>query len=453
MEQFELTRAFVNQLEAAIHQANEQQILEMMDGLHPADIAEILDELDASDGQFVLQYLDGAKASDVLIELEEDTRKKYLDQLTSREIAEQFIENLDSDDAADIVAELSEEKREEVISELEDVEQASDIVSLLNYEEGTAGALMGKELIWVNENWTVMRAVKEMRRQAEHIDQVYTVYVVNENHKLVGRLPVKRLLTTPVKTKLHDIYIPEIRQVKTYTEQEDVAKIMEKYDLVVLPVVDELGRLVGRITIDDVVDVIREEADKDYQLASGLSSFVDQTDSIWELTRARLPWLLIGLVGGMLSAAVIGGYEQAIAAIPAMAFFIPLITAMAGNIGVQSSAIIVQGLANNTLDMGGITPKLVKEFSVALLNGLVLAVLSLGLSYAIYGDIRLGLTVSISLFTVIIVAALMGTLVPLLLDRYKIDPALATGPFITTMNDIIGLFVYFIIGQLIYLSL
>ncbi len=453
MNRFELTKEFLDDLEIVITNQDEQAILEKIDNLHPADVAEILDELDIDQGLVILQYLDGPRASDVIIELEDDVRTKLLENLTAKEIADQFVENLDSDDAADVVAELPEEKREAVIAEIDDVDQASDIVSLLNYEEGTAGALMGKEMIWVSENWTVMRAVKEMRIQAEQIDHVYTVYVVDARDKLIGRLPVKQLLTTPVKTRIGDVYKSDLRVVKTWTPQEEVAQIMEKYDLVVLPVIDELGRLVGRITIDDVVDVIREEAEKDYQMASGISSDVDQSDDVWQLTKARLPWLLIGMIGGMLSALVIGKYEESIKLIPAMAFFIPLITAMAGNIGVQSSAIIVQGLANNTLELGGIMPKLFKEFTVAVINGVVLSALAMIGSYLVFSDYQIGITVSTALLTVIIVAALLGTFVPLMLDKYHIDPALATGPFITTLNDIIGLFIYFMIGQVVFTSL
>lgn len=447
---FELTKEFLEQLNEAILAQNEAAMVELIADLHPADIAEILDEIDIEDGQTLCQVLPGHKASDVLIELEDDIREKFLEFLSPKEIARQYIEHLDSDDAADIIAELEEEKREAVIASLDDVDQASDIVDLLNYQEGTAGALMGKEMIWVNENWSVTESVKQMRRQAKDMNQVYAVYVVDENNRLLGLLSMKRLLLANAKTTISEVYTPKVRSVKTYTPQEEVAGIMEKYDLVVLPVVDELNRLVGRITIDDVVDVIKEEAERDYQLASGISSDVDQSDNVWELTKARLPWLLIGMLGGMAAAAVIGTYEESISLIPAMAFFIPLITAMAGNIGVQSSAIIVQGLANNSLQMGGILNKLSKEFYVATLNGLALAVIALGASYLLYGDYHLGTTVALALFTVIVVAALLGTFVPLVLDKYKIDPALATGPFITTLNDIIGLFIYFIIGQLVY---
>ncbi len=447
---FELTKEYLTDLQVAIDASDEAKMIELVGELHPADIAEILDELDLESAQILGKVLPGDKASEVLIELEEDVREKFLNALTSEEIAHQFIEYLDSDDAADIIAELPEGKREDVISKLDDVEQASDIVDLLNYDEGTAGALMGKEMIWVNENWSVTQSVKEMRKQAEQMEQVYAVYVIDDNNKLLGLLSVKKLLLAPVKETISHLYTNNITYVKTYTPQEEVAAIMEKYDLVVLPVVDELNRLVGRITIDDVVDVIREETGRDYQMASGISSDVDQSDTVWQLTRARLPWLLIGMMGGLTSAMVIGTYETAIALVPAMAFFIPLITAMGGNIGVQSSAIIVQGLANNSLQMGGMMSKLSKEFMVAAVNGSVLASLALLGSYLIYGDYHLGITVSLALMTNIIVAALLGTFVPLVLDKYKIDPALATGPFITTMNDIIGLFIYFFVGQLVY---
>ena len=447
---FELTIKFIDELKAALEASDERRMIELVGDLHAADIAEVLDEIDIDDAQKLCQILPGHKASDVLIELEEDVREKFLEILSPKDIAQQYIEHLDSDDAADIIAELPEGKRELVIDNIDDAGQASDIVDLLNYQEGTAGALMGKELIWVSENWSVMRSVKEMRRQAADMDQVYSVYVVDEDQKLLGLLPLKKLLLANTKATISNLYNPNVRRVKTYTEDDEVATIMEKYDLVALPVVDELNRLVGRITIDDVVDVIKEEAEKDYQLASGISSDVDQSDNVWQLTRARLPWLIIGMVGGMAAAAVIGVYEESIALIPAMAFFIPLITAMAGNIGVQSSAIIVQGLANNSLELGGILNKLRKEFIVAALNGFVLSILAFIASYLFYGDYHLGSSVAMALFTVIIVAALLGTLVPLVLDKYGIDPALATGPFITTLNDIIGLFIYFMIGQMVY---
>jgi magnesium transporter len=449
--QFELTKEYLGDIKAAIERNDELALIELVQDLHPADLGEILDELDIAEAGSLYKVLDASRASNVLTYMEEDKREEFLASLSSKEIAEQFIDNLDSDDAADMLNLFPQEQKEEIISLIEDRQQARDIVDLLHYEEGTAGALMAKELIRVNVNWSVSKAVREMRRQAEAIENVYTVYVVDDEDVLVGRLPIKRLLLTPLKTQIADIYDGKIRSVGVDVDQEEVAAIMEKYDIVALPVVDELGRLQGRITIDDIVDVIKEEAEKDYALASGISGDVDSSDTVFRLTRARLPWLLIGLLGGVLGARVIELYEGDLQLYPEMAFFIPLIAAMGGNAGVQSSAIIVQGLANKSLGLTGIIPKLTKEFLVGLLNGLVCA--SLIFVYnIIFGDsLDLSYTVSVALLSVIVIATLFGTFVPLVLDRYDIDPALATGPFITTVNDVLGLFIYFFIGHVLYI--
>ena len=450
--QFELTREYLNDLKEAIVRNDELALIELVHDLHPADVAEILDELELEEATVLYKVLDANIASDVLTHMDEDTRDRFLGSLSSKEIAEQLIDNLDSDDAADMLNLFAQEQKEEIISMIEDRQQARDIVDLLHYEEGTAGALMAKELIRVNVNWTVSTSVKEMRKQAEAIDNVYTVYVVNDDGVLVGRLPIKKMLLTPLKTLISDIYDSQIKFVKVDEDQEEVASMMEKYDIVALPVVDELGRLQGRITIDDVVDVIREEAEKDYALASGISGDVDSSDSVITLTRARLPWLLIGLLGGILGARVIEIYEGDLQLYPEMAFFIPFIAAMGGNAGVQSSAIIVQGLANKSMGMSGIFSKLGKEFSVGLLNGLVCAILILFYNILFGDSLALSYTVSIALLSVIVIATLFGTFVPLILDKYDIDPALATGPFITTVNDVLGLFIYFIIGHLLYIA-
>lgn len=450
--QFQLTREFLDQLRSSLQSSSEQEVINLVGELHAADIAEIVEELEIDEAKILYSYLDAEKASEVLINIDEDLRDKHIAAFTSKQIAEIFIENLESDDAADVIAVLPQHEREEVIACLEDQEQAEDIVDLLNFQEGTAGALMGKELVEVNENWSVKQCIREMRKQAENVDHIYTIYVVDDHEKLLGRLSLKKILTATADKKIADIYETGLITCKTYTPSDEVANLMEKYDLVALPVLDELGRLVGRITIDDVVDVIREEAEKDYQMASGLSDTVDSSDSIWVNTRARLPWLVLGLIGGIFGARVIGLYEEDLQIMPQMAFFIPLIAAMGGNVGVQSSAIIVQGLANNSLGMGGIGPKLSKEFSVALFNGFVCASLILCYNLIASDSLVLSYTVSISLFAVILFAALFGTLVPLLLNKYKIDPALATGPFITTVNDILGLFIYFIVGRMLYLA-
>lgn len=448
--QFELTKDFLSDLRQSIKDGQMDQLSMQFSELHPADIAEIFDSIPIQEAKRLYDVLESEHASDVLVHLEEDVREKLLTTLTSKEIAETIIDNLESDDAADLLSELTEEQQEEVIRLIKDSEQASDLVDLLGYEEGTAGALMAKELIAVNASWTVMKCVREMRRQAEEVEQVYTVYVVDDNEKLLGRLSVKELLLTPVDTEISNIYKPGIKSVTAEMDEEEVASVMEKYDLVVVPVVDETNRLVGRITIDDILDVIKEEAEKDYQLASGIAQNVESSDTVWLLSRARLPWLLIGLVGGILGAWVIGLYEGDLKIYPEMAFFIPLIAAMGGNVGVQASAIIVQGLANKTIDLDSIPKKLLKELGVALINGLVCSIIILSYNLFASDSQNLSLTVSIALLAVIIVAGLFGTFIPLVLNRYKIDPALATGPFITTVNDILGLFIYFAIGRIMY---
>lgn len=448
--QFELTKEYLAELRDNLDLGTESQILKEINELHPADIAEIIDELNTEHSILLYKFIDKEKAADVLIELEEDVREKFLQSIGAKEIAETFIENMDSDDAADIMAELSDEIKEEVISHIQDEEQASDIVDLLSYPEDSAGGLMAKELIKVNVNWSMLKCVKEMRKQAEDIENVYSIYVVDNQSKLIGTLSLKKLLLAPTNAKVEDVYFKDVTAVKAYEKSEEVASIMEKYDLVVLPVVDELNRLIGRITIDDVVDVIREEADKDYQMASGLSQKVESTDAIWSLSKARIPWLIIGLFGGILGSIVIENYEGQIQIHPEMAMFIPLIAAMGGNAGVQSSAIVVQGLANKTMGFDSIFSRLFKEFSVGLLNGVLCSSLIFGYNLIFSDSWALSLTVSISLITAVIFATLLGTAVPLVLDKYKIDPALATGPFITTMNDIIGLFIYFGVGRLLY---
>lgn len=446
----ELTRKYLNELRSIIEIKDDAAALLMMEDLHPADIAEIYDDLSVEEATYLYLLLDPQKASDVLVELEEYDRETFLKSLPSELIASQFIDNMESDDAADVIGDLTEEKKQEVLLHIDDVEQAGDIVDLLSYDEDTAGGLMAKELILVNENWGVATCIREMRKQAEDLDEIYYIYVVSDDNVLLGILSLKALLLASASTKVKDIYNAEIRSVRTNADSEEVARIMEKYDLIVLPVTDSIGRLMGRITIDDVVDVIRDEAEKDYQMASGISADVETTDSPARLSRARLPWLIIGLLGGIIVAAVIGHFENDIKINPEMAFFIPLIAAMAGNVGIQSSAIIVQGIASNSLGLESTGRKLMKELLVALLNGIILSGILFLYNYFVSKNLALTFTVSSSLFVVIIFAAMFGTLIPLLLHRAKIDPALATGPFITTMNDIMGLFIYFLMGRLLY---
>ena len=444
----EINSTYLQELTYLIEDHNYSKINKIISELHTADIAEIIEYLDAYHSKYFYNLISNEEISAaVLIELEVDTREKLLKDLSAKEIAEEVIENLETDDAADVIGELSEYKKEEVLSHIEDIEYASDINDLLSYEADTAGSLMAKELIKVNENWNTVQCLKEMRKQASNVKTVYTIYVVDDKEKLLGLMSLRRLLLTERAAVIKDIMFTEIISIKVNEKNEDISNMMQKYDLVALPVVDNNGRLIGRITIDDVIDVTKEEADKNYQMASGISEDVESSDSLWGLTRARLPWLLIGMIGGILGAEVMGLFD--LRERFKMAFFIPLIAAMGGNVGIQSAAIIVQGLANDSLKMENISRKLLKELAVGLLNGIICSIIILGVAYTLGYGVQLSLTVSISLLAVIVFAALFGTFIPLTLKRHNIDPALATGPFITTVNDVLGLFIYFWIGQLI----
>ena len=444
--EFKISRDFIAQIEQYIDDNNEVQLQSLLNDIHYADIAEIMEELDSKDASYLFHILDSEKTAEILLELDEEVRENILKNLSAKEIAEE-LDELSTDDAADIIAELPEDKKEEVIQELLDAEHAKDIVDLLRYDEDTAGGLMGKELVKVNENWNVLTCVKEMRIQAVNVQRVHSIYVVDDEDRLKGRLSLKDLLTTSTKTPIGDIYIKKVDSVKVNTPDVEVARIMQKYDLEAIPVIDELGRLVGRITIDDVVDVIKEEAEKDYQLAAGISQDVEADDSILDLTKARLPWLVLALFGGFISVSLLESFNAAMEHHKELFFFTPLIAAMAGNVGVQSSAIIVQGLANNSLS-GSLWRRLIKEVSLTLLNGTILAILLVLGSHFLLGEgFNLALTVSISLISVIVIASLIGTFIPILLDKIGIDPALATGPFITTSNDICGILIYFSIAK------
>ena len=446
--EFKISKEFIAQLEELIINKNDNQLEVLLNDLHHADIAEILDELEFDEATYIFKVLDSEKTAEILLELEDDLRENILSRLSPKEIAEE-LDELETNDAADIIGELSQSKKKEVISELQDVEHAKDIVELLRYKEDTAGGLMHKELVKVNENWNVLTCIREMRIQAENISRVHSIYVVDDNDKLLGRLSLKDLLTTSAKTPISKVYISKLNSVNVDTEDVEVARIMQKYDLEAIPVIDELGRLLGRITIDDIVDVIKDEADKDYQLAAGISQDVEADDSIIQLTKARLPWLVLALLGGFVSVKTYGQFDELMTKHGNLFFFTPLIAAMAGNVGVQSSAIIVQGLANNSIS-GTVFNRLAKELSLSLLNGIILAlILFLGSYFLLNEDLITGIVVTISLITVIVIASLIGTAMPLLLDRFGIDPALATGPFITTSNDICGILIYFTIAKLI----
>lgn len=445
--QFELTTDYLNKLQDAIASKNQLFIKEQLSELYAPDIAIIINQLNVEEASYLYELINDELAADVLLELDDDKREQLLSTFSSKEIAEQ-IDNMESDDAADVIAELPENIQEEVLAHIEDIEQASDIAELINYEEGTAGSLMAKELVSVYAFETVSHCIEEIRKQTDSVDVLYTIYVVDNNDRLIGELSLKKLIISHPLARVEEIYEPNIQSVKTSATSEEVADFMRKYDLVVLPVVDQLNRLVGRITIDDVVDVIKETADENLQRMSGISDDVDTNDKLWVLSKARIPWLLVGMCGGIIGSRIIGTYEEQLKIHPEMAFFIPLIGAMGGNVGVQSSAIIVQGLANNTLLGDKIGPKLLKELGVGLVNGIICSVLIWAYA-SVIEDWKLAATVSVALLTVIIFASFLGTFVPLTMNKFKINPALATGPFVTTLNDIIGMTIYFLVGRLL----
>ena len=444
---FALTDELISETLELVKSSDEKSIVKIFSNYHHADIAEILEELNSDDATYIIKLLDSEKTSDVLMELDDDYREKILKNLSIQEIAEE-VEELDSDDATDIISELPEEKQKKVISKISDAEHKADIKELLKYDEDSAGGLMAKELIKVNENWSVTRCVKEMRTQASEVTRVHSVYVVDNDNILLGRLSLKDLLVAEQKTKIKSIYKKNVDHVFDSDTAESVASTMQKYDLGAIPVVNKKKKLLGRITIDDIVDLIKEEAEEDYQLAAGILQDVDVDDSIFELTRARLPWLIVGLIGGIGAAFVMGGFDEILLQHKILFYFTPLIAAMAGNVGVQSSAIIVQGLANDEIK-GSINNRLFKETLLSILNGVILAGLLFLFIYFWKGEIDIALALSIALVAVVIVAGIIGTFIPLFLNKRGIDPAIATGPFITTSNDIFGILIYFMVAKLI----
>ena len=445
--QFQLTDDLIQKVESLVDIQNDKELKDLMNEFHYADIAEILDEIELDDAIYVIKLLDSETTSDVLTELDEDNREQILKNLSAKEIAEE-VEELDTDDAADLIAELPESRQAEVISKIEDEEHKAEIEELLTYEEGTAGALTAKELVKVYETWTVAGCLRRIRGQAKEVTRVHSIYVVDKKERLIGRLSLKDLIVAKSDQRIADIYISNVDYVNVNDDDEEVAKVMQKYDLEAIPVVDENMVLLGRITIDDIIDLIKEEAEKDYQLAAGITGDVEADDSILELTKARLPWLFLGLLGGVGAFLIMEGFQTAFEKYAVLFFFTPLIAAMAGNVGVQSSAIIVQGLANDDVK-GSINNRLIKEMLLAALNGFILAICLFLFVWLYYGSANKGFAISVSLVAVIIVAGLIGTFVPLFLDKRGIDPAIATGPFITTSNDIFGILIYFWIAKLI----
>lgn len=438
----EYTPEYLEHIRSIIQGDDKEQALKELADLHPADIAELYQNLELGEAEYLFRLLDDETAADVLMELDEDDRMKLISAMPAEEIAKQ-IDHLDTDDAVDLIQQLDEEEREEILAHIDDVEQAGDIIDLLKYDEDTAGGLMGTEMIVVNENWSMPECIKEMRMQAEEVDEIYYIYVVDNDYKLRGIFPLKKMISHPSVSKIKHVMETDPVSVKADTPIDDVALDFEKYDLVAMPVVDSIGRLLGQITVDDVMDRVRESSERDYQLASGISSDVDADDSILAQTKARIPWLLIGIASGILASLILSGFEAQIQAVTALALFIPIIGGTGGNVGVQASAIVVQGLANGSLDIKEFSKQLGKEILIGLLNATIISgVILIYNLIMLPSDLAVTLSVAVSLFIVVMFASLLGTIVPLTLEKLHINPALATGPFIQISNDILGLIIY-----------
>ena len=448
MSQFKINDELIDRIKKLILSEDKSKVIEKLKDVHYADLAEIFELLEISEVVYIIKIFDKQKSADALAELDEDIREGIIENLSEKEIAEK-IEELDSDDATDIISELTEERQERVFSQIKDSSLAEDIKELLKYAENTAGGLMAKELVKVNENLSISKCLDEIRKQAKNVSRVHSIYVVDSGNKLKGRLSLKDLVTAKARTRVKDIYIPNVDYVHVNLEGEEVAKVMSKYDLEAIPVVNNRKILLGRITIDDIVDLIKDEADKDYQLAAGISSEVEANDSIFQLTKARLPWLFLGLLGGIGSVFILKDFKEIMnhENLRDLFFYTPLIAAMAGNVGVQSSAIIVQGLAND-LVKGSLLSRLIKEVGLSLINGLALALILIVFGQIVNQDLLMSFTIAGSMMGVIVIAALVGTFIPIILDKQGIDPAIATGPFITTANDIFGIFLFFYIAEI-----
>ena len=448
MRQFKVNNELIDNIKRLITTSDKEKLVENLNDLHYADLAEIFQLLEVKEVIFLVKIFDKERIADALAEIDEDLREIILENLSTKEIAEK-IEELDTDDATDVISELSEDIQESVLSQIKDSELTDDIKELLKYEEDTAGGLMAKELVKVSENLSITKCLDEIRKQAKNVSRVHSIYVVDSKNKLKGRLSLKDVVTAKSGSKVKDIYIPKVDYVTADQEGQEVAKIMSKYDLEAIPVTNKRKTLLGRITIDDIVDLIKDEAEKDYQLAAGIFSEVEANDSIFQLSKARLPWLFLGLLGGLGSVFILKDFEQIMNQpdLRNLFFYTPLIAAMAGNVGVQSSAIIVQGLAND-LVKGSLLSRLLKEVSLSLINGLVLAIILIIFGQIVNQDLFMSLTIAGSMMGVIIIAALVGTFVPIILDKQGIDPAIATGPFITTANDIFGIFLFFYIAKI-----
>ncbi len=445
-----MTQEFINHIKELIEKKDSVLIQEAVSRLHPADIAEICLELTTEQARFLYRQIDNETAADALIEMDEDLRNDLLEELPSEAIAKRFVNYMDTDDAVEIIRDMDEEKQEEVLSNIQDIELAGDIVDLLQYDEDTAGGLMSTEMVVVNGNWSMPECLKEMRQQAEELDDIYYIYVVDDDERLCGLFPLKKMITSPSVSKVKHVMDTKIISVDVDTPIDEVTMLIEKYNLVAIPVVDKINRLVGQITVDDIMDEVREQTEHDQQLTAGLTQDVETSDSVFVQSKARLPWLIIGMLGGIGSSLLLNCFTNTLGNHPEMALFIPLLAGMGGNVGTQSSAIAVQGLANNSLNSKHIFRHILKEMVVAIINATILSLMVYIYNFFMYGAVDIvTLAVPLSLFVVVLFASGFGTLIPMVLERIDINPAVATGPFIQIINDLSGMTFYMIISMLL----
>ncbi|MGV9011456.1 MAG: magnesium transporter [Flavobacteriales bacterium] len=450
---FTISKASLERLKELVAQRGDAELLSAVDDLHPADIAEVLDNLDLIEAQYLFERLEPELAADVILEVPEDRREDLLGNYTGKEIAEELIEHIDSDDAADVIGELSDEVRDEVLANIGDSEQRSEITELLSYDEHTAGALMAKELVKVSADSSMLDCVRELREHAEHIDDVYVILVVDEHDRLVGSIPLKMLLTTSLRTPVREVYYPDVISVKAHEDVEEVSRLMEKYDLVMMPVTDDRGRLLGRITIDDMLDTIREEETEDAQRMAGMGAldYSYSNSSLWEMVKKRSGWLVVLFIGESFTATAMGYFEDQIAKAVVLALFVPLIISSGGNTGSQASTLIIRALAMGDITVNEWWRIFRRECSVGLILGMTLAVIGFlrvavwSQFTSIYGPhwAEVGGVVAITLLGVVLWGNLVGSLFPLLLKRLGLDPATSSAPFVATVVDVTGLVIYF----------
>ena len=424
----------------SIQRKERMALKKVIDDMRPADVADLIEHLDPDERLYIFELLEPEGAGEILVEIEPPVQEHLLNKLDNEVISE-IVHGLDSDDAADLVGDLPVERAKEIIETLEE-DVSEEIEKLLPYPEDTAGGIMALEFLAVRDDSTAQEAINTIRENRDEVQNIYYLFVVDASSRLVGVVSLKDLVLEPPQKKIRDFMNPEVISVDVETDQEEVARLVKKYDLVTIPVVDGGHHLVGRITHDDIMDVIEEEANEDIGLMAGVIHQEIAEESPLKISRARLPWLIAGLFGGILAAWVINQFEASLREIIALSFFFPVIMAMGGNTGTQAATVAVRGLATGDISMFNIGKRLWVEMKVAFFNGILLGIL-LGMIVGIWlSDYRLGMIVAMALIVIVLNSGFIGAAVPLAFKKLHIDPALATGPFVTTTNDVLSLLIY-----------